>query len=225
MGQHFWFTRGENKIQCVRLCLSVNLAKTAVLITQKAFPFSMPVKWQHPDQVVDLSPTLIDWLLNTGSLTERLQALTTQFTVCLLGQEVLEMDKSESQQLLNESQAKQNDYQIREVLLQGTPTKSNYNEVGNVELQNWVFARSVLPSELCYSKWANLGNQPLGSRIFNDNNFVRSDFEIGRLAYHPLTHQPFEEGQVCWARRSKFTIEQYELLVAEAFLPGSPCYW
>jgi len=185
----------------------------------------MPVKWQHPDQVEGLSPTLYDWLLNTGSLTERLQALTNHFTVCLLGQEVLMMDESESQQLLSEAQAKRKDWQIREVLLQGTPTKLEYEKTGNGQLQNWVFARSVLPSELCRSKWANLGNQPLGSRIFNDSNFVRSDFEIGRLAYHPLTHEPFKEGQECWARRSKFTIEHYELLVAEAFLPDSPCYW
>ena len=202
--------------------LSVNLAKTAVLITQKTFPFSMPVNWQKPDQVTGLTAALSDWLLNTGSLTERLQALTNNFTVCLLGQKVLDMDKSESQHLLGKKMSQDQSWQVREVLLQGKPLGADTEKT---PLQDWVFARSVLPNELCHSKWANLGNQPLGSRIFNDNNFVRSDFEIGRLHYHPLTHEAFNKGQQCWARRSKFTIEHYELLVAEAFLPHSPSYW
>lgn len=185
----------------------------------------MPVKWQSPDQVTGLSPTLSDWLLNTGSLTERLQALTSNFTVCLLGQEVLDMDKSESQHLLSEQTSQEQGWQVREVLLQGTPLSADAEKTNNTALQDWVFARSVLPNDLCHSKWSNLGNQPLGSRIFNDNNFVRSDFEIGRLHYHPLTHDAFSNEQQCWARRSKFTIEHYDLLVAEAFLPHSPCYW
>lgn len=184
----------------------------------------MPVKWQSPEQIVNLSPTLHDWLLNTGSLTERLQALTSDFTVCLLGQEVLQMDESERRHLANNQKYEQDNWQVREVILQGKSASLDSKNRHNTPLQDWVFARSILPNKLCHSKWANLGNQPLGARIFNDHNFVRSDFEIGRLDYHPLTHQPFKEGQVCWARRSKFTIEQYELLVAEAFLPDSPCY-
>lgn len=217
-----WFTRGEKQIQCDRLYLSVNLVKTAVLITQKTFPFSMPVKWQDPKDVPTLSPTHSDWLLNTGSLTERLQALTRHFSVTLLGQEVLEMDTSERQHLQNTA----NDgWQIREVILHGENETVSPANVGQNQIQDWVFARSVLPNELCHSKWANLGNKPLGARIFNDSNFVRSKFEIGCLEYHPITHQPFTKDKVCWARRSKFTIENYELLVAEAFLPDSPCYW
>ncbi|MFT6269944.1 MAG: chorismate--pyruvate lyase [Alphaproteobacteria bacterium] len=222
MSEHFGFTRGKRQIQCVRLYLSVNLVKTAVLITQKVFPFSMPVKWQAPSDVKGLSPVLIDWLLNTGSLTERLQALTTRFQVDLLGQEVAGMDETERKNLAQSNNKK---WQIREVILQGLPLVSNSATSPHSDIQDWVFARSVLPNELCHSKWANLGNQPLGSRIFNDDNFVRSEFEIGKLAYHPLTHEAFGPQQICWARRSKFTIENYELLVAEAFLPHSPCYW
>jgi chorismate--pyruvate lyase len=193
-----------------------------VLITQKAFPFSMPVKWQTPRDVKNLSPALCDWLLNTGSLTERLQALTSNFKVNLLGQKVACMDESERKHLAQSNTAT---WQIREVILQGLPFLSTNSQSPALDSQDWVFARSVLPNELCHSKWANLGNQPLGARIFNDDNFVRSEFEIGKLAYHPLTHEAFGHEQVCWARRSKFTIENYELLVAEAFLPHSPCYW
>ncbi len=178
----------------------------------------MPVKWQSPFDVTCLTPKLADWLLNTGSLTERLQALTTHFSVAVLGQEVLDMDISEKRLLSTQCNQK---WQIREVLLQGRRANSEDLE----SQKNWVFARSVLPHELCTSQWANLGNQPLGKRIFNDNNFVRSEFEIGQLFYHPLTQQAFAQDQACWARRSKFTIAQYELIVAEAFLPDSPCYW
>jgi chorismate--pyruvate lyase len=181
------------------------------------FPFTMPVDWQDPEDVELDSPLLEDWLLNTGSLTERLQALTTRFKVSLLGQEALELDGSEQRLLPNHAQQ---DWEIREVILHGARSHQN-----NSSTQDWVFARSVLPQALCRSEWANLGNQPLGSRIFNDDNFTRSAFEIGKLRFHPLSKAGFETNQSCWARRSKFTIAHYELIVAEAFLPDSPCYW
>lgn len=218
----FLFTRGKRQIQCGRLYLSVNLVKTAVLISQKAFPFSMPVQWQSPSEVKNLSPLLRDWLLNTGSLTERLQALTTTFEVDLLGQEPVALDKSEYRLLAS---SRDQNWQVREVILKGAPLAANGKNNSNKALHDWVFARSVLPTQLCLSKWANLGNQPLGARIFNDDNFIRSEFEIGKLDHHPISQAPFGPEQTCWARRSKFTIEQYELLVAEAFLPDSPCYW
>lgn len=193
----------------------------------------MPVAWQLPQDAHDLPPNIRDWLLNTGSLTERLQTLTTKFSVNLLGQKIEDMDTSEARLLRNQ---KDDSWQVREVILQGTPLPSDYlthskanenkaNENITQAPQDWIFARSILPNSLCQSKWANLGNQPLGSRIFNDDNFVRSGFEIGKLHYHPLTHEGFGENELCWARRSKFTIEKYELIVAEAFLPQSPCYW
>lgn len=222
------FTRGKKQIQCGRLKLSANLAKTVVLITPKMFPYSMPVKWQSLRDVTELRPSVADWLLNTGSLTERLQALTSHFKVELLGQKVACPDESERHRL---SQNTNNTWQIREVLLQGVPleTASKVGTNSTVKRQSmpqdWVFARSVLPDNLCNSTWANLGNQPLGSRIFNDDKFVRGEFEIGKLTYHPLNHKAFSPTQDFWARRSKFTIENYELLVAEAFLPDSPCYW
>ena len=188
----------------------------------------MPVKWQSPDDVNDLPPIISDWLLNTGSLTERLQALTHRFEVHLLGQEIAAMDSTEQRLLDIHSQEQ---WQIREVILQGTPlidTSTPQSKLINnatQPLQDWVFARSVLPHSLCQSALANLGSQPLGSRIFNDHNFVRSGFEIGKLYHHPVNHKVFDEQAPCWARRSKFTIGQYQLIVAEAFLPQSPCYW
>lgn len=175
----------------------------------------MPVNWNSPSAFPQLTPQLADWLLNTGSLTERLQALTTSFDVELLGQSEMPIAKNEAAIL---SDSNDINWQIREVILQGRPSHAN-------KRYDWVFARSILPSELCDSKWANLGKQPLGQRIFNDASFVRSEFEIGQLQFHPITGNTFDNKQPCWARRSKFTIDEFELIVAEAFLPDAPCYW
>lgn len=192
--------------------LSVKFLETAVLIDSKSFPFTMPVVWHSPEKYPSLPNNLADWLLNTGSLTERLQALTTIFRVNLLGQNSAPLDNSELA-LLSKSVNK--DWQVREVVLQG--------EVHGQSI-DWVFARSILPDLLCKSTWANLGSQPLGQRIFNDTSFVRSEFEIGKLLCHPLTGQKFSKDEPCWARRSRFQIGEHMLLVAEAFLPDSPCY-
>ncbi len=177
----------------------------------------MSVLWQEPQDVNQLPCNLQDWLLNTGSLTERLQALTNCFEVELLGQKKIRPDQSELAILQN---AEKHSWQIREVILQGMPKQQEKEQQ-----QDWVFARSVLPLELCNSQFENLGNEPLGQRIFNDKNFIRSDFQIGILTCHPLTKQVVDPHQPMWARRSKFKIQQYELIVAEAFLPDSPCYW
>lgn len=152
-----------------------------------------------------------DWLLDTGSLTERLQANSREFYVEVLGQTELPLEAAEKQALPQHAQSQ---WQIREVILFG-------------DGKPWVFARSVLPTKMCQSTWANLGNQPLGQRIFNDPNFVRSGFEIGKLERHPLTHKPFKDPEMKlqrWARRSIFRVGDDELLVAEAFLPDCPCY-
>lgn len=187
----------------------------------------MPVDWRSPTDFPDLPVYMQDWLLNTGSLTERLQALTSNFSVDLLGQEKMSIANDEAT-LLTDS--KQQTWQVREVILQGsgagaTQQKNVVKTEHKNKSKDWVFARSVLPNELCNSAWSNLGNQPLGQRIFNDKSFVRSEFEIGQLRFHPLTHQPFVDGNEYWARRSKFKIDRFELIVAEAFLPDAPCYW
>ena len=183
----------------------------------------MPVEWHSPTSINQLPPKVEDWLLHTGSLTERLQAHTPTFEVELLGQAIQTMDSSELKVL---DQRAQQLWQVREVLLKGSQQiSSNSQQVDSATpQQNWVFARSVLPNELCESAWANLGNQPLGQRIFNDPSFVRSEFEIGRLLFNPVTGEDYSR-QNFWARRSKFKIDKFELLVAEAFLPQCPCYW
>lgn len=181
------------------------------MLGKSIFPFGLAVNWARPEQFDALNGNMHGWLLDTGSLTERLQSLCSDFAVEVLGQAVLPLDASEKQALPRHNAHK---WQIREVILYG-------------DGQPWVFARSVLPDHMCRSSWADLGNQPLGQRIFNDPDFVRSDFEIGHLQRHPLTHVPLYQGpssEQRWARRSVFNIGDDTLLVAEAFLPDCPCY-
>ena len=142
---------------------------------------------------------LADWLLHTGSLTERIQASSSDFQVQLLGQASVPLQDDEQQALPSYSA---HAWQVREVLLLA-------------DHRPWVYARSVLPSALCDSRFQQLGNQPLGQRIFNDDAFVRSEFTLAKVH--------IDEANL-YARRSRFCLQQYDLLVAEVFLPDCPCY-
>ena len=173
------------------------------------FPLGIPASWHKATEYTLHDLHLADWLLHTGSLTERMQALTNSFEVKVLGQATLEADESERTALVDYDDHK---WQIREVILYGNG-------------KPWVFARSVLPEHLCKTTWATLGSQPLGQRIFNDDNFVRSEFVITQLDKNPLVGiDPLAHHAQLWGRRSAFTIEHWHLLVAEVFLPDCPSY-
>ena len=179
------------------------------------FPLGINAVWNTVAKYDLPEQHLADWLLHTGSLTERLQGFTQNFEVKVLGQATLEANESEIAAL---NDYRKHQWQIREVILFGNG-------------KPWVFARSVLPEHLCNTTWASLGNQPLGQRIFNDDNFVRSDFVIANLKENPIAD--VDEGRLTskcmpasglWARRSAFKIQQWHLLVAEVFLPDCPSY-
>jgi chorismate--pyruvate lyase len=173
------------------------------------FPLGINAVWHKASEYEITDHHIADWLLHTGSLTERLQALTNSFEVKVLGQATLEPDESEKAALVDYEQHK---WQVREVILYG-------------DGKPWVFARSVLPEHLCKTTWATLGNQPLGQRIFNDDNFVRSEFVITQMNQNPLRDidENAENGKL-WGRRSAFKLENWHLLVAEIFLPDCPSY-
>jgi chorismate--pyruvate lyase len=188
------------------------------LLQIKQFPLGINAAWKAPAQYDIPDQHLADWLLHTGSLTERLQAHTNRFEVKVIGQATLDADQSEIDALHGYHKHK---WQIREVILYG-------------DGKPWVFARSVLPEHLCNTTWASLGNQPLGQRIFNDDNFLRSEFVITRLYDNPIealnlvkSSSANSEGVTSsglWGRRSAFKILDWHLLVAEIFLPDCPSY-
>lgn len=168
------------------------------------FPVGLNTTWQIPAAVDGISETVASWLLDTGSLTERVQANTTSFSLQVVGEGKVPLHSNESAMLKESAEH----YQIREVLLKagGTP---------------WIFARSVLPEALVNSEFRELGSEPLGKRLFNDSRFVRGEFEVCRVSLPPLSTS---EVPVLWGRRSSFTFESYTMLVAEVFLPASPLY-
>ena len=76
-----------------------------------AFPVSKALQWTPPEQL-ELTSTQTDWLLYEGSLTERLKQVGQQFSVKLLGQQLLAPNTEEKQRLKGKDQVV-----IREVLL------------------------------------------------------------------------------------------------------------
>ncbi|MEQ3640486.1 MAG: chorismate lyase [Alteromonas sp.] len=185
------------------------------------FPVGLAVDWLSLAEANIPEPTLKDWLLDTGSLTERVQSACGEFSLQLLGQQALEPHSTELALLQANGQTA---YQIREIVLCG-------------DEQPWVFARSVIPQAIIEAELSNLGSEPLGKRLFNDKRFVRSEFQVCTLPYEQFSQHLAEQSnsqssaqlkndtkQKLWGRRSVFTFESHHLIVAEVFLPGSPAY-
>lgn len=161
-------------------------------------------------------PLLRNWLLNTGSLTERLQANCHKFAVQLLGQQEGDISKEESQFLYGQFGDAHEKTQVREVFLTGNSA-------------NWVFARSLLPCSFLDNEMdelTHLGTKPLGKIIFNDPRFVRQGFQLVEcpVKCKTLRNLNIVSKHACWGRRSLFQFKSYRIMVAEIFLPDSPAY-
>lgn len=178
------------------------------------FPVGIASSWAAPDQYSIKDERLEDWLLDTGSLTERLKSQCSQFHLTLLGQRQEKLTLEEFKQVCSPGQEFQvEDWQVREVLLWG-------------DGQPWVFARSIIPQILCESNFVNLNTMPLGQMLFNDKRFKRLPIEVTNmqdteafLKALDLSHQ-----SSLWGRRSVFCFENLKMMVSEVFLPNSPAY-
>jgi len=140
-----------------------------------------------------------DWLLNEGSLTQRLTLLAKgDFHVEVLSEgfslpspdEQLRLDLSPDDQVW-----------IREVKLYGADTA-------------WVYARTLIPEagilgEL--NKLASIGNRPLGAILFNDKLVKRGPIETSAKAV-------VGESSLRPTRRSCFKYNNHAIMVAESFL-------
>lgn len=152
-----------------------------------------------------MSRPLRNWLLDRGSLTDRLIAKSEgRFRVEVLRQYRGVARPDEARCLgLDKRQAAW----IREVILYGNNTP-------------WVFARSILPEKslACSLRHLkHLGNKPLGAVLFNDPHMRRSVIEIARFEARDL---PAGISSHAWGRRSVFYLRKQPLLVSEVFLPG-----
>ena len=178
------------------------------------FPIGISSLWADPEQFTIPSPCLKNWLLNTGSLTERLQSQCRSFHLTLLGQRQAEVTLEEFQHVCFPNQdLNSEEWQVREVILWG-------------DNQPWVFARSIIPLKLCESDFVNLNTKPLGQLIFNDKRFKRMPFEVTNMCSSKdfLTRLHIPSEMDLWGRRSAFSFEGLKMSVSEVFLPSSPAY-
>jgi chorismate--pyruvate lyase len=156
------------------------------------------------------SGNLRPWLIDNGSLTARLKARYTDFSVRSV---LLKNTKA----LKNETALlglKPNQHAlIREVLLIG-----NNHPV--------VFAHSVLPRSSLRGAWnglGRLGNKPLGATLFANPKVKRTPLEYKKLPrHHPISMRVaehiFSKPKALWARRSVFQLNCARILVTEIFL-------
>ncbi|MFT7299911.1 MAG: chorismate--pyruvate lyase [Porticoccus sp.] len=150
------------------------------------------------------------WLLDRGSLTERLiDASHDQFRVQVINQR-MELP------LLSECHAlgipSRQHALVREVILYGCD-------------EPWVYARSIIPVKTLTGRlrsFRKLDNRPLGTLLFNDVSMQRGQIELACSSTNDLllpALSGYLQGTV-WGRRSVFFLDQKPLLVSEMFLPG-----
>lgn len=181
----------------------------------ECYPVGIQGFWQPPQALVVPDAHLKNWLMDTGSLTERLQSVCRQFNVAVLGHEVAPITEEESQCLYKQT-AVSGHTQVREVVLHGDQVP-------------WVFARSLMPQAFideCMRDLGTLGNQPLGKILFNDARFKRLGFELIHCGKeNPLfSALGIVPEHTLWGRRSLFEFQAHSIMVCEIFLPDSPAY-
>lgn len=168
------------------------------------------IDWQpaHGGILVQMPENLGPWLIDEGSLTRKLVALSKdQFEVQVLRQEVATPGAAEANAL---KMTQQTPVMIREVVLKGRG-------------RPWIFARSILPMTTMTGRLAGLrtlSNQPLGELLFQDPSMTREPLEAAclpaRILSVPAALAAGDEP--LWARRSVFFLDQKPLLVSEVFL-------
>jgi chorismate--pyruvate lyase len=183
-------------------------------LPHRSFLFTQAPRWKnrHFEIPHGLPSQLSSWLLETGSLTQRLRAkYGSGFAVQLLfqGWQPAYIDEC---QLLSCSSARRY-HLLREVIL-------TYNQ------QALVLARTVLPAQtlnIAQRKLANLGNRPLGEVLF-----AYPDLKLGQRQFSLAEPRVWSNDlralcnieQAIWGRRTVYAIHQQPLLVAEFFLPS-----
>lgn len=169
--------------------------------------YAHPPRWLGAEQLRPAIPAgVADWLFDSGSLTQRLTALSAgTFGVSVLQEGWLPLRDDECA-IFDVDRSSQG--WVREVFLFG-------------EEQPWVFARSVaLRSELEGSDLVlhGLGSRPLGELLFSQKNFQRGAIQATRYPSEWLPVATRSEG--LWCRRSCFQHDALGVLVAEVFLPA-----
>jgi chorismate--pyruvate lyase len=161
-----------------------------------------------------LSSQLRAWLLETGSLTRRVQAACSSahpFSLRVLQHGFAAAHRDELPLLGLHDRAR-----VREILMASGATPL-------------VFAHSVISHRDLKGAWAvldGIGGRSLGSVLFSDHQVRRGALHFRRIdARHPLYRKALPWcGKIApaslWARRAVFERMGRPLIVTEVFLPG-----
>lgn len=146
------------------------------------------------------------WLLDDGSLTQRLQQSGQTFSVQRL-QQRWQVPAPSERHLLHMRERQR--ALVREVALR-------------LDGQAVVFARSVFPFNSLSGALGHLRrlqNSSLGAILFGDPQMLRSPFEVALIhPQHSYIDTRLGETAAAWGRRSVFLTERRPLLVSEVFL-------
>lgn len=156
--------------------------------------------WVGGASLFAVPPLWRGWLSANQSLTAQLKKLSAgDFRVELLCQQIAQPHPDERSQL---NLASRQLAMIRDVLLHGCG-------------RPWVLARTVVPLATLtgpLSHLRRLGIRPLGEALFAQRSLQRSGFEFADCRDFHF------EVPAHYGRRSRFTVAQRPLLVAEIFL-------
>lgn len=164
---------------------------------------------------VDIPRPLSSWLLDTTSLTARLQQLCPgEFRVRVLSQATGRPTRDELRALDMRPDAGAIIRQVQ-LLCDGQP---------------WIYARTVIPLTSVRGRLrrlAHLGTRPLGGMLFADRGMRREIVELacirkGQGLYATATRGLRSKPAAIWGRRAVFRIARKPLLVTEVFLPSFP---
>ncbi len=179
--------------------------------------------WQNADDtaIKELPFYVAEWLAEFGSLTEKLSRYVEQVKLDVLHEGTGILTAEEAVALNTEGDV---NCQVREVVLYG-PEKP------------WIFARTSMPlsSRHLIEK---LGNKPLGSILFSDEELRRHFLQVCQLNERSELYQSAirylekenliknNEQPKLWARRSLWKKKDKDdgMLVCEVFLPDAPLY-
>lgn len=162
--------------------------------------FTRQSRWYIPDEA-GLPDALRSWLLEQGSITERLRRANQHFSLDLLGHQAVSLQSDEQALLATE----QTHGTCRQVIL--------YGDQGPAVLGATLFSEAAnLQGGL-----SELGLQPLGDRIFSSTQAVRDHLQLAQFSLSADRHWPAMQ---VWGRRSRLFLGPWPLLVHELFLPS-----
>jgi chorismate lyase len=154
-----------------------------------------------------------DWLLESGSLTQRLQQVCgDKFDLRLLGETDVVLAKTEAALLDT---------------VPGAPARAREVQLVCGEVP-CIYAFSLLPLTTLEgggSYLESLGTRPLGDALFSDASLERGPIKVimlkpGAAFYERVMRESAASGKPVWGRHSVFRTGGSPLLVCEFFLPN-----